>query len=481
MARIALKTLYNKPGGIRVVDLFGMQIRVATFLQACVEGSVFFLLMLLATTMGEQSFSPFAVSPVFPAVLFAALLVTVNGVLGVYQLGRQTDNGESVMRSLTALIIGCAAAYGVFLLLPDGELYQAAIGSTTILGVIAVVTFRKPILKTISKAVSGWFSHRILVLGTGAGALEVDKTLSAMHGSGITLVGFYPLSASEPMLVSGNRVLRTEAGVEEIVRTYRVDQVIVAVREQRGGVLPLRQLLNCRLHGVKVTDLSGFFESVRGAVPIESLKVSWLIYGEGFRKGRLRLVVKRLFDLSASAALLALMSPVVLAAALAIYLESGGPIIFRQERIGRGGRSFGLLKFRSMCTDAEKDGTPRWASPNDPRVTPVGRFIRRTRIDELPQLFNVLKGEMSFVGPRPERPFFVSQLTEKIPFYGARHSVKPGVTGWAQVRAAYGASEEDSKLKLEYDLYYVKNQTLWLDISILAETVRVVLFGEGAR
>ena len=464
-----------------MVDLFGRQVRIATFLHACVEGGIFFLLMLLATSMGEQSLAPLATNPVVPAALFAALMVTVNGVLGVYQFNKQTFSGESTLRSVTALVIGCGAAYGVFLLLPDGELYQTAIGWTTILGVVVVVAFRKPILNTISRAVSGWFSHRVLVLGTGAGALEVDRTLGTMPGSGIKLIGFYPVSASEPILVAGNRVLSTRAGVEEIVRTYRVDQVIVAVREQRGGVLPLRQLLDCRLHGVKVTDLSGFIESIRGAVPIESLKASWLIYGEGFRIGRTRLFVKRFFDLLASAAMLMLMSPVMLATALAIYLESGGPIIFRQERIGRSGRSFWLLKFRSMRTDAEKDGTPQWAALNDPRVTSVGRFIRRTHIDELPQLINVLKGEMSFVGPRPERPFFVSQLTESIPFYCARHSVNPGVTGWAQVRAAYGASEEDSKLKLEYDLYYVKHQTLWLDIVVLAETVRVVLFGEGAR
>lgn len=464
-----------------MVDLFGRQIRVATFLHACVEGGLFFILMLLASGMGDQSLSSLAVSPVFPAILFAMLLVTVNGVLGVYQLGRQVDGTDSLLRAVIAMVIGCSAAYFVFRLLPDGEFYQTAIGSTTLLGVIAIVTFRKTILKAIAEAVSGWFSHRILVLGTGAGALEVEKTLGSMHGSGLTLVGFYPLNNSEPLLVSGNRVLSAVAGLEEIVQTHQVDQVIVSVREQRGGVLPLRQLLNCRLHGIKVTDLSGFFESVRGAVPIESLKASWLIYGEGFRTGPLRAIVKRALDISASGVLLALMSPIMVATALAIYFESGAPIIFRQERVGKGGRSFWLLKFRSMCADAEKDGTPRWATQNDPRVTAIGRFIRKTRIDELPQLINVLRGEMSFVGPRPERPFFVGQLTEKIPFYGARHSVKPGVTGWAQVRVAYGASEEDAKTKLEYDLFYIKNQSIWLDIAILAETVRVVLFGEGAR
>jgi len=464
-----------------VVDLFGRQIRVATFLHACVEGGMFFLLMLVATSMNDQSFSSLAVSPVLPACLFAMLLVTVNGVLGVYQAGKHVEAGDSLLRGLVAMVIGCAAAYALFQLLPDAEFYQTAIGSTTILGVLAILTFRKSILRLISEAVSGWFSHRILVLGTGAGALEVEKTLAGMQGSGLNLVGFYPLNGSEPVLVSSNRVLRSGLGLEEIVQTHQVDQVIVAVREQRGGVLPLRHLLNCRLHGVKVTDLSGFFETVRSAVPIESQKASWLIYGEGFRKGPIRRIVKRLFDVAASGLLLLLMSPVMIAAALAIFFESGGPVIFKQERVGRGGRTFSLLKFRSMRTDAEKDGRPQWAAQNDPRVTTVGKFIRRTRIDELPQLLNVLAGEMSFVGPRPERPFFVEQLTEKIPFYGARHSVKPGVTGWAQVRVAYGASEEDSKTKLEYDLFYVKNQSLLLDIAILAETVRVVLFGEGAR
>jgi sugar transferase (PEP-CTERM system associated) len=442
---------------------------------------VFFLLMLLVTSMGDHSFSSFALSPVFPAILFAMLLVTVNGVLGVYQPVKQAESGDRIWRAVIAVIIGCAAAYGVFLLLPDGEMYQAAIGSTTILGLIVVITFRRTILRAISEAVSGWFSHRILVLGTGAGALEVDKTLSSMHGSGLTLVGFYPLGSSEPAMIPSNRVLSAMDGLEEIVRTHQIDQLIVTVREQRGGVLPLRQLLNCRLHGVKVTDLSGFFESVRGAVPIESLKASWLIYGEGFKKGPLRQVVKRLLDIIASGILLAIAGPIMCTTALAIYFESGGPVIFRQERVGKGGRSFWLLKFRSMRLDAEKDGTPRWATQNDPRVTAIGRFIRRTRIDELPQLLNVLRGEMSFVGPRPERPFFVSQLTEKIPFYGARHSVKPGVTGWAQVRSEYGASEDDARTKLEYDLFYIKNQSLLLDIAILAETVRVVLFGEGAR
>jgi lipopolysaccharide/colanic/teichoic acid biosynthesis glycosyltransferase len=202
-------------------------------------------------------------------------------------------------------------------------------------------------------------------------------------------------------------------------------------------------------------------------VPVNCLKASWLIYGDGFRQGWGRRAVKRCFDVMAALVLLALASPIMIASVIAIFIEGGCPIIFWQERVGRSERVFRLIKFRSMRIDAEKDGTPKWASSNDSRVTTVGRWIRRTRIDELPQIFNVLKGEMSFVGPRPERPYFVAQLTDKIPFYGARHSVKPGLTGWAQVRYTYGASVEDSEKKLQYDLYYVKNHTLLLDFLVL--------------
>jgi sugar transferase (PEP-CTERM system associated) len=239
-------------------------------------------------------------------------------------------------------------------------------------------------------------------------------------------------------------------------------------------------LLSCRLSGVPVTDFAGFLERVKGVVPLESLKASWLIYGDGFRQGRLRTFVKRVFDVVVSALLLLLAAPVMLLAALAVILESPGPAIYRQQRVGRLGATFEILKFRSMRLDAERDGTPRWAAAKDTRVTWVGRFLRRSRIDELPQLLNVLKGEMSFVGPRPERPYFVSRLGQQIPFYQLRLGLKPGITGWAQVRHHYTASVEDTAKKLEFDLYYVKNHSLFLDLVILVETVRVVVLGEGA-
>jgi len=280
--------------------------------------------------------------------------------------------------------------------------------------------------------------------------------------------------------VSAHRIIARGGSLDETVRKLGVNEIIVAVRQQRGGVLPLRALLDCRLDGIQITDLARFFERVHGQVPIESLKVSWLIYGNGYRQDWLRSFVKRTFDLLASATLLLIALPIMAVTALIILLESGAPVIYRQQRVGYRGVPFTVLKFRSMARDAEKNGHV-WAVVNDSRVTPFGRIIRRCRIDELPQLLNVLKGEMSFVGPRPERPEFVAMLTEQIPFYAVRHSVKPGITGWAQVRYSYGATVEQTVKKLEYDLYYVKNHTLVLDLVILLETIRVVVLGEGAR
>jgi sugar transferase (PEP-CTERM system associated) len=239
------------------------------------------------------------------------------------------------------------------------------------------------------------------------------------------------------------------------------------------------QLLECRIRGVSVLDLAGFCERAKGEVPIDSLKGSWLIYGNGFVQGSLRRFIKRTFDIVSATVLLLLTTPIMILAMIAVRLESPGPVLYRQPRVGLGGRIFMCLKLRSMCVDAERDGLERWASRNDPRITRVGAFIRKTRIDELPQLFSVLTGVMSLVGPRPERPSFVDQLKQTIPFYELRHSVKPGVTGWAQVRYHYGGSLEDARRKHQFDLYYVKNNSLFLDILVLVETVSVVLFHEG--
>ena len=245
--------------------------------------------------------------------------------------------------------------------------------------------------------------------------------------------------------------------------------------------MPLRELLDCKLRGIKVLDLASYFERTLGQIRLDSLYAGWLIFGDGFNQGRVRDLTKRISDIAFGTILLVVTFPVMLVTALLIVIESGFPILYRQERVGLNGRLFNVVKFRSMRCDAEKDGKPVWATLADDRVTKVGAIIRKLRIDELPQLFSVLKGDMSLIGPRPERPFFVDQLTREIPFYAVRHSVKPGVTGWAQVCYHYGATVEDSAEKLQYDLYYIKNHSLFLDLIILFETVGVVITGKGAH
>jgi sugar transferase (PEP-CTERM system associated) len=281
--------------------------------------------------------------------------------------------------------------------------------------------------------------------------------------------------------VATAELLPATRSLVETAKERGVDEIVVALTERRAGSMPLRQLLDCKLQGIKVYDINSHFEKRLGQIRIDYLNAGWLIFGDGFNQGLARTAVKRVFDIACASTLIAIASPVMLLAAALIRLESRGPVLYRQERVGMNGEDFVVVKFRSMRTDAEKDGKPRWATAGDDRITRVGHFIRRTRIDELPQLFSVLKGDMSLVGPRPERQYFVEQLTQEIPFYAVRHSVKPGVTGWAQVRYQYGSTIEDSQEKLQYDLYYVKNHTLFLDILILFETVRVVLTGQGAR
>jgi sugar transferase (PEP-CTERM system associated) len=377
------------------------------------------------------------------------------------------------------MLIGFPSAYATYFTYSRGTVLQDATPYFVLFVLSVAIALRKPL---VTRTATAFFRRRILVIGTGHGAFEVEQTARALPAARLDVVGFVPLPTREEGLsVPRDRVTPAGLSIPELVSRLAVDEIVVAAREQRGGVLPVGELLVCRTLGVRVTDLPAFYERMRGEVPVEALKASWLIYGEGFRQGLVRRTVKRLFDVAMSALLLTLALPVILAAAIAIFFESPGPVIFRQERVGRGGRTFVLLKLRSMRADAESDGKPRWASEKDERITPVGRFIRKLRIDELPQLWNVLKGEMSLIGPRPERPIFVEELARQIPFYAVRHTVNPGITGWAQVRCEYGASVEDAKRKLQFDLYYVKNHSLVLDLLVALETIRVVLSGKGAR
>ncbi len=324
------------------------------------------------------------------------------------------------------------------------------------------------------------FKPRVIVLGSGTRALAVGTAQGQQTPHEVLSYISLPDETSIDVPLHQLRALQPGESLLDIAREMNVQEIVVAVRDRRGS-LPIKQLLECKLQGITVTDIASFFEREQQQLQLDSLNTSWLVFGTGFRQSWFGKVVKRSFDLAASALLLIITLPVMLVTAIAIRLEGPGPILYWQTRVGRANRPFEICKFRSMRADAEQDGQARWATGNDARITRVGRVIRKLRIDELPQVFNVFKGEMSFVGPRPERPVFVDQLSEQIPYFLARHSIRPGITGWAQVRYPYGASVEDAKQKLQYDLYYLKNHTLFLDLVILLETVKVVLFGRGAR
>ena len=459
------------------MSIFRQGISAATLLQLVADLSWLFIAGVLVIRFNEQLTIPIN-SVAGPALVFAVVIVTLNIAFGMYRRADKLTSSTYLVRMFLVPAIGVPLAYLIVDVLPTGRLLQDNVGTAVLVAIGGLLLIRHVVVLPL---VANLVPHRVLVLGTGPEARLVEASLSAANLPGMNLVGFFALDKVKEMVVSPQRVIARGGPLEQAVRQLRINEIIVAVRQQRGGVLPLRSLLDCRLDGVRVTDLSRFFERVHGQVPIESLKASWLIYGSGYRQSWRRTFMKRVFDIAVAAVLLVVTFPIMLVSAILILLEDGEPIIYRQERVGARGTTFTLLKFRSMAKNAEIDGKASWASVNDARITRVGRFLRRTRIDELPQLLNVLKGEMSFVGPRPERPEFVAMLTEQIPFYAVRHSVKPGLTGWAQVRYSYGATVEQSVKKLEYDLYYVKNHTLVLDLVILLETVRVVLLGEGAR
>jgi len=461
-----------------MIRLFNHYLSIRVLLLSFIEALVLFQAMVLG--FGIRLMDQGAPLPVTQAGLFALLMLLMMTGLGMYQAQnepfRVTAQRLVIAWFLSlAIMMALFASLSGFLATPQVDPFALATTSGFAVGGVLL-------LRVIFFHVSdiGLPKRRVLVLGNGAEAEDVIRFLhDAQRGRNIQYAGVYPVVA-ERVLPDGERRFNHE----HLVRTaqeLRVSEIVLAVRERRGGVLPLRQLLDCKLRGIRVMDLTSFYERELGILKLDNLRASWLILGTGFDQGLFRDMIKRTFDILVSLLLLITTLPILLLAMLAIFLESGLPVFYRQERVGQGGVPFTILKLRTMVRNAEKDGKPHWAGVNDDRITRVGRFLRRSRIDELPQLFNVLRGDMSFVGPRPERPFFVQHLLEDIPYYDVRHSVKPGVTGWSQVRYPYGASVDDSLAKLQYDLYYVKNHSLFLDLLILVDTVQVVLLGKGAR
>ena len=422
---------------------------------------------------------PGELQPLLPKVLtFTVVMLGLMTATGLYDLESHPGIRALLHRLGLAFGLGLVAMSLLFYLFPVLLVGRGAFLLSFGLALLGILFSRAFF---ISWARAGALKTRALVIGTGSRAAHIESLMAKRgHTSNTQIIGFLPMGGSHHF-VDHARILDTQESLPDLAQRLQVGEIILAVRDRRSGGMPVQALLECKLRGINILELSSFFERENGHLQLDSMNASWMILADGFTQGMLRDTVKRLFDLLVSAAMLVVVLPIMAITALLIKLESPGPVLYRQERVGQGGRSFTILKFRSMCIDAEKDGRPRWARQNDSRVTLVGRFIRRTRIDELPQIFNVFFGEMSFVGPRPERPYFVQDLTQKIPYYGIRHTVKPGITGWAQVRYPYGATDEDAMHKLQYDLYYVKNHSLFLDLMILFQTAQVVLWGKGVR
>lgn len=410
------------------------------------------------------------------SLILAVTMLALNASLGFYHRVQTHTFNQTRARAILTLHLSIPIAYGLYLLLPMSS-YNKQFLQLAAMGAVFGMLINR--LRAYHMPPPQMMMSRVLIFGCGDKALEVAKIIGKSDRY-VEIVGYIPGPVGEQCVVPPEQIINTDGSLATTARKHDVDEIIIAITERRGGAMPLRELLDCKLYGVRVLDLATHFEQFLGQIRLDSLKASYLIFGSGFRQTFMRNAVKRLFDIVCSLILLILAAPIMLIAAIAIVIENGFPIFYLQERIGLDSKPFNVIKFRSMRTDAEKDG-PKWATSGDNRVTRVGRIIRKIRVDELPQLISVLKGDMSLVGPRPERQHFIDKLTPVIPFYMVRHSVKPGVTGWAQVRYPYGASIEDAAQKLQYDLYYVKNHSLFLDMVILFETVGVVLSGKGAQ
>lgn len=412
------------------------------------------------------------------ALTFTLVTIICMAAMGMYQSDFKLDFESILLRLMPAFALSFAIMTLIFYVLPDlyfgrGLLAIAMVLAFALLLLLRMLFFRLPGVEL--------FRPRAIVLGTGNSAHELyklieEKSFFRNHN----IVGYVPFYGEERQIPVTD-IIEKSSNLSVLATQKYVSEVIVATQERRGGGFPIQELLECKMNGINVMDIATFYEKERGYIRMDSLQPSWLVFSRGFDQSLIRSLIKRIFDLCASILLLIVTFPIMLITMIIILLEDGKPIFYRQERIGRGGSIFSVIKFRSMRNDAEKGGKPQWSTQDDPRITRIGKIIRKLRIDELPQIINVLKGEMSFVGPRPERPYFVDMLIAQVPYYNIRHSVKPGITGWAQVRYPYGSSVEDSIEKLQYDLYYVKNHSLFLDLIILIDTIGVVLLGKGGR
>ena len=412
------------------------------------------------------------------AVLFVVIMQLSLIAFGAYQ--RQPEQSTTMLaaRVGASIMMGMLILSLTFYIAPVFFLGRGALALAVLVSFVVVMMIRL-IFMRISNAYD--LRLRVLVLGAGQNAGLVRKSEAKDELRGVNLVCYMPMPGDREA-ESGISLVKTPGALFKYVAENQIDIIVLAMDERRKG-LPVHELLDCKMGGVEVVDLLTFFERHTSKIRLDIMQPSWLFLSEGFEVNNFRRMWKRMFDVACVLVLLIVVLPLAALSALAILIESRGRqgVIYSQTRVSENGRLFQIYKFRSMVIEAEKDGIARWAAKNDARVTRVGAILRKFRLDELPQLYNVLRGDMSFVGPRPERPEFVERLSEKIPYYNERHRVKPGLSGWAQIRYPYGASEEDGFEKLQYDLYYVKNCSILLDMLVLLQTAEVVLLGKGAH
>ncbi len=450
-----------------------------------VLGAIEFAVLAASVYFSHDFFQPDFMTgdpvPVVPALVFAIILSCCTLSMGVYAALVGEGFSSMALRTLVSYcLLGSVALFLIYVLFPQVGVPQNVLFWSVILSTAAVFFVRFLFLLLVD---TDQLKRQVVVFGAGQRAADILRALGAESALNIKVIGCIP-SGSEQIEVPDNNLLPVPESWEAWALKQRISEIVVAPDERRrseGGQFPLHELLGCKLKGVQITELLTFYERELSKVNVGQLHPSWMLFSDGFKYSKSRDFVKRGFDLTVSLLLLAILWPFMLLTALAVMLESGFPILYSQTRVGLNGKAFSIYKFRSMRKDAEKGGKAVWASKNDSRITKVGAFIRNTRLDELPQLYNVICGDMSFVGPRPERPEFVSDLNEKIPYYDVRHKVKPGLMGWAQLKYPYGASVEDARNKLQYDLYYTKNHSFLMDLLIMIQTVEVVLLGKGVH
>jgi sugar transferase (PEP-CTERM system associated) len=460
------------------IRVFGQYLHVSIATLVGLEGALLFAFFMGAVILDLSEPWQVLVKKHWASGVLYSLVVAVSLLaFGLYSSRQRARASGIIVRIVASVGAGVLVMSLLYYVLPTMRVDRTIIGLAVLLTLIGVGFVRFLFYQFLDESL---FKRRVLVYGCGKNAAPISRLRRRSDRRGFTIIGFLQ-PEGEAREISPELVLNDRRSLAEICKAHDVNEIVVAVEDRRRN-FPILELLECRLAGTDVTELLTFLERETGRVRIDVLNPSWLIFGEGFRRDTARLVSARIMDLAASAAILLVTLPIMLLTALAIKIEDGirAPVFYAQARVGLGGRVFNVLKFRSMRTDAEAKGA-QWAVKGDTRVTKVGSFIRMCRIDELPQIICVFRGHMSFVGPRPERPQFVAELSEKIPYYVQRHCVKPGITGWAQLCYPYGSSEQDALEKLQYDLYYIKNNTLLFDLAILLQTAEVVFMGKGAR